>query len=190
MSTEGLKSLLNLDENFDDLIKKIKVCTRKKLFILNVGQPDLHIEVGIKTDEDSGNRICAYSRTKLIGEVRSAINSTSLHRYLLVEEGTDKFEKGMIAHLILGLINCIESPLPYEHVRGYDLIIFYIREGYMPVSRDSDWESLESELVEYMLFRPLFREPERRRLPLTKLKLNPAEAENYWNRLISLTAED
>ncbi len=124
------------------------------------------------------------------GEAGKVMSSSGVtwHRYLKVERSVDGLPKGLIAHKILAIINAAEEQIPEENVRGYDMILFYVREGYMPVE-DDYFETLTQELVKHLQFRVPINEVQRRLLPMINLKLRPEKAAVYWEILTHRTAK-
>lgn len=105
------------------------------------------------------------------------------HRDLEIYESCGDMSRGTVAHFALKCMRAIEGTIqPNENVSGYDLVLFYIREGYVPESRTSAFETLKEELVEFMISGTKLGE-ERYDLPTVRLKYEPEAAVIYWEEL-------
>lgn len=127
----------------------------------------------------------------MLGEIRSSFDDEEPHRYLRVDNTTKRLKKGYIGHILLDLINRLEIPLEEENVSGYDLIIFYIREGYVPAKRKGGLTSLNRELVDYLRKKankePIDMVAIKNSVPATTLRFEPDAAQAYWAELKRLS---
>lgn len=110
------------------------------------------------------------------------------HRSLIVSEAVEGCPKGLIAHHILSVISGLEGGyMEQESVHGYDLIIFYIREGYVPIRRKGGVKKLKNELVTYLKNEISLGEKNRFDSPVTHLVRNPRVARKWWEELKELS---
>lgn len=146
---------------------------------------DLPFEMVITSDPSYGFDVQVLDEEDgWAGRIMSP-NQNKMHRDLEVKRLVQGYEKGSVGHLLLSVINQLEGVLEEENVKGYDLIIFYIREGYVPESRSCGLDDLKKELVHYLKSgKP---KPNRQLLPNTKLKRNPEAAAAYWKELKQLS---
>lgn len=130
--------------------------------------------------------VSAYNKKKLLGITTSPKYNPS-HRYLEAKESISDYKRGRIAHVLLSVISDLEGGyLEREEVKGYDLIIFYIREGYFPLRRQSfvGMKGLKEELANYLENKENF---DRDSLPTTILAYGPKKAQAYFEELKELS---
>ena len=149
----------------------------------------LSVRLVVECNPAFGAKVQVMDDEGVSAEVMSS-NGVNNHRYLKVERSVEGMAKGALAHKILAIINAVEEQIPEENVRGYDMIIFYIREGYVPDEPKFE-TSLINELVVF-LKRKKARQGsitgmERIMLPLVNLKFNPDAAKSYWEKLLELS---
>ena len=107
-----------------------------------------------------------------------------IHRDLGVQQGISKFPRGEIAHIMTSILNLIVGRIDSEILIGYDRIIFAIREGYIPVSRKVNYNSLEQELASYLNDRKMNNITDGSKT--VKMEYNPQKAKKYWEKLQNL----
>jgi len=156
-----------------------------KEFIWNIHvakNSNLKFEVSIKGLDDK--------EIARIGE-----STSENHRYLRVFKSIENLKKWEIAKIILDIINRLEGVLKEENVRRYNLINFYLHEGYVPVKRQDDKdeyknfgvEELKYELVEYLHTKEKGLEfSYKEAIPITTMEYNPEKALEYLADVQSL----
>ena len=178
--------------NFNDIVsQKIDInilenCRENIFTTIQDSESFLNIKIQNNQVNSSYEIYIINKKTKeKVAEILS--NECINHRPLEVFNANENYTKVDIAKILWQLINLIEKRIPKEeNVSGYDLICFYIREGYLPVERGKNFNLLKVELKNYLNNKNnKSYHFNRNLLPTTKLKYNPEEAEKYWQELNS-----
>ena len=161
---------------------------------VDIGEPD--IEVSIHSRDKNRLRVTAKSivNQKIIGTISSPNEKDKNHRPLKVTGAKEVgLKNSLVAKQILAVLNSLEGTPNIEIVPHYELIRFYIKEGYVPIRRinqskhtvDPELEKLFEGLVEFQSELNQGHNPSYDiwKLPKTILEKNPIAAKKYWEKI-------
>jgi len=191
----------SIDQATPDFKEQV-LATLKTEKVITVKTEDPRVEISITQLPNNRIKVTAREAVQktLLGTISSPNEKESQHRPLKVE-GAKAFglKNSQVASQILKVINSIEGRPEIEVVPHYELIRFYILEGYVPVSRknqsghpvDKELQKLFTGLVEFQKklnqgWNPSY---DIWSLPKTILKLDPPAAKQYWNSILKAVDE-
>ena len=180
---------MELDEFYDTDSCDLSIMMERHNYRLEIPNVigELGVSIGPTNSFTKGVRVLP-NFSRIVPEVRLIDNNQRLlgecvpsnQRLLHNSLDTDFFLAANRVPAATAMLNMMEhmvGRLSEENISGYDLMMFYIRRGYVPANNN---DFLLSSLADYVVNKTPFS---RESLPIQRLVYDPVRARSYWGKI-------